>query len=228
VRNPSGLLEIERQLERSFVADEIALGREPNGWPAALIMFHIAQWRGRLLRGLIDFHAGRPYTPPPANIDEFNDVELASGQGVSLEEWSDQADAVLGELIDLSVAIGDQPFKWNVTATTGDALVRNSYLHPRIHITAYLQENGEDARANTLVENTASELRQIWPSPIVLGAGLYNLACVRVAQGRHAEALDLLEEAAPMRPDLCTAAARDDDLAPLRAEARFQALIKPA
>jgi hypothetical protein len=228
VKDPSRLLQLERDLERSFVAEEIALAREPKGWPASLNMFHIAAWRGRLRRGLGDFHAGRPYTPPPANIDEFNDAELPSGQGVSLEDASGRADEALAALIELSGQVGNQPFKWNLTSTTGDALVRNSYFHPRVHITAYWQENGEDARAHNLVENTVAELREIWPSPIVLGAGLYNLACVRVEQGRRSDALDLLEEAAPMRPDLCAAAARDSDLAPLRDEPRFQALLPQA
>jgi hypothetical protein len=38
------------------------------------------------------------------------------------------------------------------------------------------------------------------------------------------DALDLLEEAAPMRPDLLAAATRDSDFAPLRDEPRFRAL----
>ena len=49
---------------------------------------------------------------------------------------------------------------------------------------------------------------------------------MRVGQGRHTDALDLLEEAAPMRPDLCAAAGRDSDLAGLRDEPRFQAVVR--
>jgi hypothetical protein len=225
VKEPGRLLEIERDLERSFVAEETALDREAKGWPAALIMFHLARWRERLRRGLTDFQAGRPYTPPPANIDEFNDQELQTGRGLTLAETSARAAAELGELIDLSSKVGVQPFKWNLTGTTGDALVRNSYFHPRVHISTYWHENGDNDRAHRLIETTVDELREMWPSPLILGAGLYNLACVRAGEGRHGDALDLLEEAAPMRPDLCAAAAGDQDLQPLRGDSRFQAIV---
>jgi len=224
--NAGRLLEMERELERSFVAEEAGLNREPKGWPAALIMFHVAQWRERLRVGLADLDAGRPFTPPPANINELNDQELPTGRGLTLDETSARADAALGALIGLSSKVGDQPFKWGLTQTAGDALVRNSYFHPRLHITEYWHENGGNDRAHSLIESTVDELRELWPSPIILGAGLYNLACVRVGQDRHAEALDLLEEAAPMRPDLCTAAAQDSDLADLRDEPRFQAVVR--
>jgi len=220
------LLEIERDLERSFVAEESALAREPKGWPASLIMFHIAQWRERLRSGLTDFNAGRPYTPPPANIDEFNDRELPSGRGLSLKETSTRAEAELGALIGLISKVGDQPFQWNLTRSTGDALVRNSYFHPRMHISEYWHDNGGKDRAHDLIETTVTELRDMWPAPLILGAALYNLACVRAGQDRHGAALDLLEEAAPMRPDLCAAAPRDSDLADLREEPRFQALVR--
>lgn len=208
------------------MAEEAALKREPKGWPAALIMFHIAQWRGRLRRGLTDFHAGRPHTPPPTNIDAFNDEELPAGRGQTLAETSARADSELGELIDLSSKVGMQPFKWSLTSTTGDALVRNSYFHPRVHISTFWHENGGNDRAHRLIESTVDELREMWPSPLILGAGLYNLASVRVGEGRKTEALDLLEEAGPMRPDLCAAAARDSDFAALKDEPRFQAVLR--
>jgi hypothetical protein len=104
--------------------------------------------------------------------------------------------------------------------------VRNSYFHPRLHISDYWHESGSNDRAHSLIESTVDELRELWPSPLILGAGLYNLACVRAGQDRHAEALDLLEEAAPMRPDLCAAAAQDSDLADLQDEPRFQAIVR--
>jgi len=226
VKHPTRLLEIERDLERSFVAEESALAREPKGWPASLIMFHIARWRERLRSGLTDFDAGRPYTPPPANIDEFNDQELPSGRDLTLKETSARADAELEALTGLIAKVGDQPFNWNLARTTGDALVRNSYFHPRMHISEYWHENGGNDRAHDLIETTATDLREMWPAPLILGAALYNLACVRAGQDRQGEALDLLEEAAPMRPDLCAAAARDSDLADLRDEPRLQTLVR--
>lgn len=215
---------LERELERSFAADETTLARQPNGWPASLVFFHIAQWRERLRVALSDVEAGRPYTPPPANIDQFNDEELPAGRGLPLSETSARADELLGALMGLNATLGDRPFEWTITKTTADALVRNSYFHPRIHVSEYWRENGETSRSHELLERTAEELRDLWPSPLILGAGLYNLAAVRVAQGRPEDALSLLEEAAPMRPDLLSRAPADADLESLRGSARFEAV----
>ncbi len=220
------LLEIERDLERSFVGEESALAREPKGWPASLIMFHIAQWRGRLRTALTDHRAGREYAPISANIDELNDAELPTGAAVPLAEAATRADAELAALIEL--AEGDGPFRWGPTNTVAEALIRNSYIHPRNHLSAYLRENGDGPVADQILEEAATVLRDAAAPPFCLGAALYNLATVRAAQGRGSDALDLLEEAAPMRPDLCAAAERDSDLEALRDEPRFQAIIRLA
>lgn len=214
---------MERDLERTFAADEAALMRRPNGWPAALIFFHLAQWRERLRDALSHFEAGRDYAQP-GNVDDLNDRELPAGQGLPLSETAARADEVLGALMGLSASLGDRPFKWTLTENTADAIVRNSYFHPRLHFTSYWRENGEPQRAHELVERTAQELRDLWPSPIILGAGLYNLATVRAGQGRKDDALALLEEAAPMRPDLVRNAGADPELAALKGNAKFEAL----
>ena len=221
--DPGRLLEIERELERTFASEEESLARQPKGWPAALIFFHIAQWRERLRNAMSEFEAGRGYEQP-GNVDELNDRELSGGQGLPLAETAARADELLGALMGLSATLGDRPFTWTLTKTTGDALVRNSYFHPRLHLVGYWQENGDGARAAELTERTVDELRDLWPSPFILGAGLFNLATIRVGQGRTAEALSLLEEAAPMRPDILERARTEPELAPLRGNERFEAL----
>jgi hypothetical protein len=221
----SRLLESEREIERQFVAEAKATETHPKGWPAALIMFHIARWRGRLRKAFEDVHAERAYTPPPANIDEFNDIELPTGARVSLDKAATQADAELASLIELAQAIGERPFKWSITNTSTEAVLRNSYIHPRNHIAAYLIENGDKHAAHVLFEGTAQDLRDASAPEFVLGTALFNLAAARVAQGRLDEALDLLEEGAPMRPDLRAALAADPDLAVLRNNPRFQSIL---
>src|SRR5712691_8477916 len=153
------LLESEREIERRFVAGARANETAPKGWRAALIMFHIAQWRGRLRNAFDDVHAGRPYTPIPANIDELNDVELPTGAGLSLDEAATRADGELASLIELAQALGERPLKWDLATTSTEAVLRNSYVHPRNHIAAYLSENRDQPAAHLLFEEAASELR---------------------------------------------------------------------
>jgi hypothetical protein len=219
-------LESQRDLEREFVAEALKSETQPKGWPAALVMFHISMWRERLRNALTEFRHARPYnSAPPESIDEINDAELASGIGTPLPDAAARSDKLLNELIALAGELGDRPFKWFTANTTGEALLRNSYVHPRNHIGEYMRENGDGAAFQRLVEEGASEMRAVGAPAHILGATLYDLAGVRVAQGRTDDALALLEEALPMRPDARLVAATDRDFAPLRENARFKAVI---
>jgi tetratricopeptide (TPR) repeat protein len=218
-------LEAQSEMEREFVAEVRKSEKQPKGWPAALILFHISMWRERLRNALTDLRDGRPYPPPPPNIDEVNDAEVASGLGVSLADISERSDTLLASLIALSEQLGERPFKWFTASNTTEALLRNSYIHPRNHIVDYLKENGDDAGAYRLVEEAVSEMRDVSAPPLALGAVLYNLAGVRATQGRLDEAIELLKEGLPMRPDMKAGASTDSDLAVLRNDARFKELI---
>src|ERR1700674_1823962 len=195
-------LESQRDLEREFVAEALKSETQPKGWPAALVMFHISMWRERLRDALTEFRHSRPYAAPPENIDEVNDAELASGIGTPLADAAARSDKLLTELIALAGELGDRPFKWFSATTTGEALLRNSYSHPRVHLVAYLRENGGRDRAHRMLEDAASEMREISAPASALGAALYNLACGRVDQDRLDDALELLVEEFPLRPDL--------------------------
>ena len=219
-------LEAEREMEREFVALVTRSEVAPKGWPAALNLFHISMWRERLRNALVEVREGRTYTPSPEGqeIDEVNDAELASGLGVSLSDIAERSDTLLAELIALSDQLGDRPFRWNISNTTTEALLRNSYTHPRVHFNQYWKENGDHERANALQEDAVSDMRDASAPPIVMGAVLYNLACARVAQDRLDEALELLVEAFMMRPDYKEAAAKDTDLEALHDNPAFKAL----
>jgi tetratricopeptide (TPR) repeat protein len=218
-------LESQRELEREFVAEALKSETQPKGWPAALVMFHISMWRERLRDALVEFRHARPYTAPPDDVDEVNDAELASGIGTPLADAAARSEKLLSELIGLAGELGERPFKWFTASTTGEALLRNSYVHPRNHISEYMRENGDHAAAYRTVEDGATQMRAIEAPPLILGATLYNLAAVRAAQGRLEDALALLEEAMPMRPDVVLLAAADADFEPLRENARFKALV---
>ncbi|HEX9098188.1 MAG TPA: tetratricopeptide repeat protein, partial [Candidatus Dormibacteraeota bacterium] len=178
------------------------------------------------LRNAFDYvHAGRPYTPIPTNIDEFNDVELPTGAGVSLDEAASRADAELASLIQFTQAIGERPFKWDLGSTSTEAVLRNSYVHPQNHIAAYLTENGDKPAAYLLLEQAAQELRDASAPDLILGAALCNLAVARVEQRRLDGALDLFDEGLRMRPDLRAVVQANPDLAVLNSNPRFQSIL---
>jgi tetratricopeptide (TPR) repeat protein len=169
--------------------------------------------------------AGRQYGPPAGSIDELNDAELPAGSRLSLADAAAESDAAFGALLGLWSSFGDRPFNWFMATTTAEALVRNSYSHPRIHLAGYHLERGDARRAQEIIEETAEELRRAEATPHILGAALCNLAGTRVAQGRLDEALKLLEEGLPMRTDLVPYVGTDPDFETVRDSPRFRALI---
>ena len=189
-------------------------------------MFHIGMWRERMRNALTDVSEGRDYQPPPANIDEFNDAELARGIGTPLTDAAARADHLLGEITDLYEKVGEQPMEWYIARTTKEAVLRNSYTHPRLHLFAYYRENGLREPAHQLFEGAVSEMRAAAAPALVMGTVLYNLAAVRVQEGQRDEAIALLQEAFPLRPDMRQTAAGDSDLDELRQDPRFQELLK--
>jgi tetratricopeptide (TPR) repeat protein len=188
-------------------------------------MFHIARWRERFRESLRELKDGRPVTGPPEDIDAFNERELAEGATATLNDSSGRADRAFADVIDLWKAVGEKPMTWYVARTTGDAVIRNSYHHPRIHIAEHYRQRGDLASATRILEESAEDLRRAEATAHTMGAALYNLSLARVAGGRHDEAIALLEEAIPMRPDIREGAPQDPDLAPLRGDPRFQALL---
>ena len=155
------LLEAERETERQFVAQAGSEQDFPRGWTAALLMAHIASWRNRLRDSLIQASRGQPVSGPPADIDAFNAVELAGSAQISLEEAAARAHRLLADLIDLWATLGDRPFKWFTANTTGEALIRNSYVHPRRHLVEHYLERGDQSRGSEIREETLAELHRV-------------------------------------------------------------------
>ncbi len=219
-------LERERRVEQEFVEEAMRSEKAPKGWPASLIMFHVGMWRERLRNALASFGEGREYVRPPDNIDEFNDAELAGGIGTPLGDAAARSDHLLGELIDLYGKLGDRPFEWSTTKTTTEAVLRNSFTHPRVHFFYYYRENGLASRGSDLFADAVSEMRAVGAPPVILGAVLCSLGSVRASEGKLDEAITLLAEGFPMRPDIRSHAADDDDLQSLRGDPRFEELLR--
>jgi hypothetical protein len=157
----TSLLEGERDMERQFVAEAATELVFPRGWSSALLMAHIAAWRTRLRDSLIEASRGLPVSGPPADIDGANAAQLANDARVSLEAASAEADTRLGDLLDLWASVGNRSFSWFTAKTTGEALLRNSYIHARRHIAEHYAERGDQARAAQIKEETMAELRRV-------------------------------------------------------------------
>lgn len=124
-------------------------------------MAHIASWRTRLRDSLIEASRGLPVSGPPADIDGANAVQLARDARISLEDAATEAETRLADLLDLWATIDDRPFSWFSAKTIGEALVRNSYIHPRRHLAEHYVERGDRAQGARLKSETLAELRRV-------------------------------------------------------------------
>ena len=183
-------------------------------------------WRERLRNALTEVSEGRSFTHPSENVDELNDAELPEGIGTPLADAAARSDLLLGELMDLYIELGEQPFKWYAATTTTEAVLRNSYTHPRLHLSEYWKENGSLERAARLWEDARTELPATGAPPRFLANAQYNLACIRARQGKSDDALQLLAAALPVSDVLKAAAPQDADLESLYDNPQFGELIK--
>ena len=173
------LLESERETERRFIGQAESEPDHPTGWPASLLMSHIASWREQLRERFVQLRDGGPTMPPPQDIDAFNAAKLAQDAGVPLADAARRSDQALLALIDMWKAMGDRPFTWYVARTTSEALIRNSYAHPRNYLAEHFIERGDRAGGYRIYEESAIELRKAEAPGHILGPASYNVACAR-------------------------------------------------
>jgi hypothetical protein len=191
-------------------------------------MFHLGMWRERMRDALTAVAEGRTPEPPPPieQQDEFNDAELADGIGTPLADAAARSDHLLAEVIALYEKVGDRPFQWYRWSTTTDAVLGNSYTHPRTHMSQYLRENGDAEGAAGLLEDAVPEILAASENPAMHAVAHYNLACARAMQGRTDDALKELAVAFTKRPEMKARAPQDSDLATLHDDPRFQELVE--
>ena len=123
-------------------------------------MFHIAMWRERMRDALAAAIEGRTYSRT-GSVDEINDAELPNGIGTPLTDAAARADHLLSEIAELLPKMGDKQIDWGGQRSAADAVLRNSYSHPRRHICEYLTENGDVDQAQQLVDAGLKELQEV-------------------------------------------------------------------
>lgn len=123
-------------------------------------MFHIGMWRERFRAALAAAAEDRPFEHP-GSASEINDAELPHGIGTPLSDAAARADHLLTEILDLYEKVGERPIKWFSATSTSEAVLRNSYTHPRTHLYEYLKENGDDATARKLLDEALTELEEV-------------------------------------------------------------------
>jgi tetratricopeptide (TPR) repeat protein len=229
------ILENEEHEENALIAglsdqERRAIGT-PAKWSARDLIAHINAWKLKLGQNLLALSEGRSGREP----DE-DDVENArTYENFQTRDWSEiiefarAANSLLreqvGQLNDRALENrggfpweGDRPL-WRVIAGT-------AYIHPNLHITAFSRENNHPDLADTVSEHMARDLMTLDSSPDWRGLVVYNLACHYSLSGETEKALDSLEKAFSLYPDIKDWARQDTDLDPIRDEPAFNSFIQ--
>lgn len=138
----------------------MASEKAPKGWPAALVMFHVAMWRERMRECLLTTSQGGTYQLP-GDRDAINDSELPIGIGTPLADAAARSSQLLSAIIELLPKVGDRTVNWFGEKSVSDAVLRNSYSHPRRHICDYMLENGDKDAARKLLDDALAEMRAL-------------------------------------------------------------------
>ena len=191
------------------------------------MMFHMSMWRERLRHALNELAEARPQPAPPrAASTRSTTRSWRPESALRLRTPRRGPTLFLSELIAVHEKLGEKPMEWSAAKTTTEAVLRNSYIHPRNHMFAYLKENGDEVAAHRLFEDAEAAMRDADAPPLIRAIAMYNLAGVRAAQGRDDDAFELLAESLRTRPDMRTQLARDADFSSLHRDARFEELLK--
>lgn len=232
----SSLLDRMRGEERLFAERLTASERDEQGspthWSARATLAHIADFKAEQI---VRLEAVRARVEPPELLPrDHSDPELYAEYaardwnrlGADGERTATDLREHVQEL-DAEVLCTPGAFPWlRGRALWAQVLVRGVW-HPSAHLHQYLAERGQFERVVELQESllgaaTSSRI------PDVSGGrpfALYNLACARSLCGELEPALTRLEEALRLDPTLAASAQVDADLAALRTDARFDALV---
>jgi hypothetical protein len=106
--------------------------------------------------------------------------------------------------------------------------IASSYIvHPGIHLWTYLEKRGYgELREQIMGTPFFEEMLALDDGDEWRGANYYNMACNLALTGQSGEAIELLEEALRLRPDLVEWSKEDADLDSLRELPHYQALYE--
>lgn len=100
----------------------------------------------------------------------------------------------------------------------------NAVWRPCSYLTQFYGQRSELAEVASMHETLVEAVRQLGGPPAVLATSIYCLACLYATSGQPERSLELLREAARLKPDLVEWAQTDPDFDSLRDKPAFQSL----
>jgi tetratricopeptide (TPR) repeat protein len=218
-----GLAAAEEQ--RLAVAADLAEVGGPRCWAALPVVAHNTAFRRQQVTRLRAIRASR--TPPEfAEVDHesgelYADLSAQPADAVAAESWMSAGDlmAELGLARDEDL-LDPSRNPWLRGRQLWLQIVVRGFWHPAGHLGAYYAGREHHDEAVALAAHAVAAADYLGAPDQARGMASYNLACAQAAAGLLDAAQAALTAAVALNPDLHANAARDGDLALLRASGR--------
>jgi tetratricopeptide (TPR) repeat protein len=224
----------EQEEERRYVArmnsEERSATGTPEKWSSKDVFAHIAYWNGKMAVTLEK--AGRDETPEPyGELDEVNaetfelTMDLQWSQiRESLKEATESLVSGIEQLPEEDL-IKPERFPWQRGQPLWRSVVYVTYYHTMRHLAELYLARGDGDYGQQLQENAAMLQEQLDNSPGWQASVYYNLACYYAVTGNRSKAIDRLEKAFRLSPDLIAWSINDSDIDSIRDDPGYLNLI---
>jgi tetratricopeptide (TPR) repeat protein len=222
------------ELEQTFIAGLSGEERSEIGtferWCAKDVIAHNASWKSRLAENLLAVTQGtlsrqtEEYNHENAEFYKehcqktWEEVLLFANQ--AYRDFSDQIAAISKSALEHTDLL-----PWQEGRPLWRLAIGNGYSHPVVHVAEYHRDRGRKELSAAILGEMVRQSQDFDDSPTWQGIVKYNLACQLALLDQPEQAIAALRLALASYPALAEYALHDSDLASLRGDAEFQALV---
>lgn len=216
--------ELDRLVAGLDDAARIEIGN-PKHWSTKDMIAHLGVWQNRLVDEMDRLEGGDPL-PEWGDLDAANLEIFEQNQRRSWADVLADTEKYTRNAIDRAAALSDEVLNTPVNAgrSFGRSILGESFMHWIDHLMNWYLEHGDSANAERLIQLEMRELMAFDPSPATEGIAKYNLACFYAKSRKLENAMQLLQEALKLRPDLLQWSHDDSDLVNLHGLTDYEAL----
>jgi len=201
-------------------------------WAPKDFLAHIMYWQGTDLERLDALDV--PPASDGSDFQERNHKNYLRHEQRSYSDIAADAEQIYAGLLERLHRLDDEQLNASdqypayPKASIYGRVSGDSYAHVFEHIAKLYMKQGQKDKAIKVQQSAAERQVAYDPSPRSRGTTLYNLACFFALNDQPEEAVNYLEQAFPLRPDLAEFSKQDSDLDSLRDLPAYQALTAAA
>lgn len=221
--------EAEQSLWDGLSTEEKARPSNKESWSPKDLIGHIAGWRQRYADFLQTVAKGeapaRYENGEEINLEIFHHYETLSFQAIRAE-YESATQAFLGAFDKINEAqlINADLIEWMSGRKLWNYIAFSEYWHPMDHLLKWYVQQDRSQIADETQARILKEMSSLEDSDSWRGTNLYNDACYEALFGDQEQAIEILEEALSLNPELTEWSKQDSDLDSLRQMKAFKAI----